>query len=186
MLNDGGTGTFKLKKYIILAIIPLLIFGAHNDLPAAGLADWKYMTHTTIRWRAYDEAAFAEARKTKRPLFVLIYSDTCHWCRKYETEALESPNVRTRLQRDFVPVAVYFDKEPELGRQLGAKLVPTSLILAPEGQKILRFYGVQGAVDLADTLDKTLVLWHRGELVQPDFGSEQTCCPLPGASELRP
>jgi uncharacterized protein YyaL (SSP411 family) len=148
--------------------------------------EWHYLKHTQIRWRVYDQAAFAEARKTNRPLFVFIYSDKCQWCREYETQALEVPFVSQRLERDFIPVAVDFDNNPELGRHLGAKLVPTSLILSPDGEKILRFYGIQGAMDLADTLDKTLALWRRGELAQPDFGEKQTCCPLPGAFDPRP
>jgi len=86
--------------------------------------------------------------------------------------------VRDLLEKQFVPVAVDNDRQKALGRQLGARLVPTSLILAPDGKKLLRFYGVQPAADLADTLAKTLVLWRRGELPQPDFGSADTCCPV--------
>lgn len=167
----------KSKRLKIIALY--VLFTISTIVALSG--EWRYLRHTQIRWYAYDEEAFAEARKTKRPLFVLIFSDACHWCRKYETQALEVPIVRSRLERDFIPVAVDYDEQPELGRRLGAKLVPTSIILAPGGQKILRFHGVQEAEDLADTLDKTLALWHRGELSQPDFGEAQTCCPLPGS-----
>jgi len=110
-------------------------------------------------------------------MFVLIFSDTCHWCRKYETEAIEQLAVRRLIEGRFIPVAVDLDREPAVGRELGAKLVPTTLILAPDGTKLLRFHGVQPATDLADTLEKTLALWRRGESPQPDFGDFETCCP---------
>jgi len=159
-----------------LAIVLVLL--ASSTATAGGIVDWNYHEHTKIAWRSYGTEAFDEARRTGRPLFVLVYSDQCHWCRKYELEALEQPQVRDLLEKQFVPVAVDNDRQKALGRQLGARLVPTSLILAPDGKKLLRFYGVQPAADLADTLAKTLVLWRRGELPQPDFGSADTCCPV--------
>jgi len=159
-----------------LAIVLVLLVS--SIVKAESIEDWNYREHTQIAWRAYGSEAFNEARRSGHPLFVLIYSDQCHWCRKYELEALEQPRVRDLLGKQFVPVAVDNDRQRALGRQLGAKLVPTSLILAPDGKKLLRFYGVQSAADLADTLAKTLVLWRRGELPQPDFGSAETCCPV--------
>jgi len=139
---------------------------------------WSYREHTRIAWHTYTADAFDEARRVNRPLFVLVYSDQCHWCRKYELEALEQPQVRDLLEKKFIPVAVDNDRQKALGKQLGARLVPTTLILAPDGKKLLRFHGVQSAADLADTLEKTLAQRRRGELPRTDFGSAETCCPV--------
>jgi len=161
------------------SLLALTLFaGVWPSAPAAVIEDWNYREHTQIAWRTYGSEAFAEASRTGRPLFVLVYSDLCHWCRKYELEALEQPPVRDLLEKKFIPVAVDNDQQRVLGQRLGAKLVPTTLILAPDGKKLLRFFGVQSAGDLADTLAKTLALWRRGELPQPDFGSAETCCPV--------
>jgi len=152
------------------------LFGA--SAVAGGLTDWRYLAHTQIEWRSYGDAALAEAGKTGRPLFVLLFSDSCRWCRKYETEAIEPSVVRELINDRFVPVAVNVDREPGLARKLGARVVPTTLILSPGGVKLLRFHGVQPAADLADTLQQLLVLWRRGELPEQDFGDIETCCPV--------
>jgi len=168
----------RIAKQIRLVFLAVLLVAALPSAIAQAAEVWNYRQYTKIAWRSYGTAAFDEARRTQRPLFVLIHSDQCGWCRKYEVEALEQPRIRSLLETRFIPVAVDNDREKAIGKKLGAKLVPTSLILAPDGKKLLRFYGVQSAADLADTLQETLVLWRRDELPQPDFGSMETCCPV--------
>jgi len=168
----------RVAPQIRLLLIAILITGTSPAGSAEGIEGWNYREHSKLAWRSYETVAFEEAKRTHKPVFVLIYSDRCHWCRKYEIETLEQPGIRDLLENQFVPVAVDNDRQKDLGRQLGAKLVPTTLILAPDGTKLLRFYGVQSTTDLADTLAKTLALWRRGELPQPDFGSADTCCPV--------
>jgi len=168
----------RLARFIRPAVLLVLAFIIGNIAMADQPTQWRYLDHTAIPWRPYGPPALAQAKNTGRPLFVLIFSDTCHWCRKYETETIEQPAVRRLIEGRFIPVAVDLDREPAVGRELGAKLVPTTLILAPDGTKLLRFHGVQPAADLADTLEKTLALWRRGESAQPDFGDFETCCPV--------
>lgn len=162
-----------------MAVVLLL---AAWPVRAGELTGWHYLEQTRIAWRPYGEAAFAEARRVGKPLFVLVFADWCEWCRKYEVETLETDAIRERLGRDYIPVAVDHTTQRSLAKQLGAKLVPTTLLLTPEGEKLLRFYGVQPAAALADTLDRANVLWKRGEIPQPDFGDIETCCPLEDAT----
>lgn len=136
------------------------------------------MAETKIAWQPYNRAAFEEAQRTERPLFVFVYADWCPWCRQYEIETLETPQMRARLQRDFIPVAVDYDERRNLSRELGVRLVPTTLLLAPDGKKLMRFFGVLSAAELAETLDQVLALWRRGELPALDFGDIDTCCPV--------
>ena len=178
------TGTRGYKKVVSALGLLVLMYGL-LDVPALAKKKWKYMVETSISWRAYGEAAFAEARRTNRPLFVLIFADWCEWCRKYEIEALETPQIRKRLDKDYIPVAVDQVKQPDLARRLGAKLVPTTLLLTPDGKKLSRFYGVTGSDDLADTLDRILALWRQGELPYEEFGDAETCCPLMAPPEGR-
>ena len=120
------------KKYLITIGLIVILYGL-RDMPVHA-KKWKYMAETSISWRAYGEAAFVEARKTNRPLFVLIFADWCEWCRKYEVEAIETAAIRKRSDRDYIPVAVDQVKQPGLARRLGAKLVPTTLLLTPDGK----------------------------------------------------
>lgn len=144
-----------------------------------GLTDWHYMSKTQIDWHSYRQQVFKEAEKENRPLFVLIYADWCEWCKKYEQDALETKPIQQRLSTDYIPVAVDYDKEKALAKSLGARLVPTTLLITPTREKLARLYGHITTQDLSEILDRTLALWRRGEIPENEFGSEETCCPLP-------
>lgn len=156
---------------VVLALILLIPLATHA-------AEWNYREQTKIQWRDYGEATFAEAQKTGKPLYVLVYADWCHWCKKFETETLETGLIRTLLQEKMIPVAVDNVTQPDVGRQLGARLVPTSVILTPDGQRLLRFYGFLSANELDAALRSALFRWRKGELPEEGFGDESTCCPV--------
>ena len=152
----------------------------------AGVTSWTYMDETKLSWRAYGQATFDEAKKRDIPLFVLVYADWCEWCKKLENETLETPKIMKLLQGKYIPVAINYDKQPKLAKQLGAKLVPTMILMTPGNEKLLRFYGFINIEDLSGTLDQTMVAWRKGELPDKEveeFGSVETCCPLVAPKE---
>lgn len=145
---------------------------------SAHAAKWDYLATSTINWMAYGEEAFNLARSDNRPVFVFVYADWCKWCKKYEINTLEKTVIREILTEKWVPVAVNYDDHPDLSRQLGVKLVPTTLLLTPDAKKLQRFFGVVDPQSLAENLDHVISSWQRGELPRSDFGDESTCCPL--------
>lgn len=154
-------------------------------LPQAGWsagadAHWDYVRASALKWSDYDQGVLRQSRELKRPLFVLIYLDTCHWCRKYETETLETSKILQRLRQDYLPVAVDHAKHPAVAQQLGATTVPTTLLLTPDGRRLARFRGFVDARDLADILDANLYRWRKGEIAGEEFGDPGVCCPLDG------
>ncbi len=153
---------------------------------SAPLADWRYMENTDIAWRAYGRGAFREAQRAARALFVLVYADWCEWCHKFETETLETPMIRDRLEEGYLPVAVDYDAQPALAKQLGVRRVPSVVLITPQGEKLARFFGFLGPEDLADTLDGVRSAWRGGGLPKEplqEFGNEETCCPLAAPEE---
>lgn len=162
----------------------LLLFGLLSGKGSVAVADgaspgWNYMTNTKLEWLPYGRPAFKRALDLNKPVFVLVYSDRCSWCEKYEKEVLETERIRMQLKRDFVPVAVDLETQRPLAKQLKAKLVPTTLVLAPDGTKLVRFYGVSSASEISETLDQVLSAWKQGKLpMVDDFGSEERCCPI--------
>jgi thiol:disulfide interchange protein len=156
-----------------------LVFALILFIPLATQAtEWNYREQSKIQWRAYGEAAFAEAKAMNKPLYVLVYANWCHWCKKFETETLETELIRALLQEKMIPVAVDNVIQPKVGQQLGAKLVPTSVILTPAGQRLMRFYGFLNASELDEALRNVLLRWKKGELPAEEFGDESTCCPV--------
>jgi len=162
-------------------IAGLLITSTLRILPAHARAssNWNYMEQTQIDWLPYGQQAFDAATIHKRPLFVFIYADWCGWCQQFEQRTLETGPIRRRLKDDYVPVAIDYEKEKELAKKLGARLVPTTLLLSPQGKKLVRFYGLLKPEELSETLDQTRDMWRRGVLPNEEFGNEETCCPLP-------
>ncbi len=140
---------------------------------------WNYRQQTKINWREYNAAAFGEARKKNKPLYIFIYSDLCSWCRKFETETLEKSSIRKIIENEFIPVVVDQVAQPELARQLGITLVPANILLTPDNKRLLRFYGFLPEQALSDALGKTLASWRKGEIPEEEFGDEKTCCPVP-------
>ena len=80
------------------------------------VGDWSYRAQSAVQWQPYGADVFKRASKTKRPLFVLVYKDDCAWCRKYETESIETAAILKRLRQDYLPVAVDAAKQPFLAQ----------------------------------------------------------------------
>lgn len=154
---------------------------AVRPAPAAVKPDWNYLAISKIPWRNYGAQAYRAAAAGHKPLFVFVFADWCRWCQKLERETLETPRIRKWLTERYVPVAVDYDKQPKLAAALGARLVPTVVLVSPQGEKLLRFFGFLTAEDLEQTLQETLTAWQAGELPEEpirEFGSAETCCPL--------
>lgn len=159
----------------LLLVVTLLVVGV--SISWAG--EWQYREESKIAWRDYNAAAFAEAKISGKPLYVFIYADWCHWCKKFEIETLETDSIRTLLEKETIPVAIDFVKQPDLARRLGTVLVPTNILMTSDGDKLLRFYGFLKPAELSEALHSTLKAWRNGELPAVEFGKESTCCPVP-------
>ena len=53
--------------------------------------------HNPVDWHAWDEEAFAEARRGDKPIFLSIGYSTCHWCHVMERESFEDEKVASFL-----------------------------------------------------------------------------------------
>ncbi|MCG3175567.1 MAG: hypothetical protein MOGMAGMI_00500 [Candidatus Omnitrophica bacterium] len=102
--------------------------------------------HNPVDWRPWGPEAFAEAKRTDRPLFVSIGYSTCHWCHVMERESFEDPAVAEELNRYFVPVKVDREERPDIDHLYMEYVMavnghggwPMSVFVTPEGRP---FYG---------------------------------------------
>ena len=99
-----------------------------------------------VDWWPWGEPAFAEARRSARPIFLSIGYATCHWCHVMEHESFEDAATAMLLNRDFIPVKVDREERPDVDRvymtfvqaTTGAGGWPMSVWLTPE---LRPFYG---------------------------------------------
>ena len=114
------------------------------------------------RWRAAGwvpsfEAGMARAKETGRPAFVYFDAEWCSWCQQYKRETLGRPEVRARLQSEFVAVAVDFDARIDLNQRYGVRGLPFTMVISPEGQVLTRFVGILDAHALLAVLAEVKV-----------------------------
>lgn len=67
-----------------------------------------------VDWWPWGEAAFAEAKKLGKPVFLSIGYTTCHWCHVMEHESFEDEQVAKLINEHFVPVKVDREERPDL------------------------------------------------------------------------
>jgi len=126
-----------MKKLALLAILAMNLFAAE------------------IVWNDTYDQAQAKAKKESKPLMVLITSEQCRWCRKFEATTLQDEDVITKLNTKFVSVHVTRDKS-NYPKNLTAKMVPMHYFLNGEGKVIYSIPGYWPADDYQSILDDAL------------------------------
>jgi hypothetical protein len=95
-----------------------------------------------VHWWAWGEAAFAESRRTNRPILLSIGYAACHWCHVMAHESFESDETAALMNRLYVNVKVDREERPDvdqvyqhalalLGEQGGW---PLTMFLTPAGE----------------------------------------------------
>ena len=130
---------------VLLGLLSLLL-GA-SDAAAFAREAWE-----REGWITEFDTGLQRARATRTPAFVYFDAQWCSWCQQYKRDSLDQPVVRTALARDFIRIAVDSDARPDLMRRFGAKGLPFSVVLAPDGAVLKHFVGVMPPRDLVDLL----------------------------------
>ena len=70
--------------------------------------------HNPVSWWPWGEEAFAEARRTGRPVFLSVGYSTCHWCHVMERESFEDEEIARVLNERYVPIKVDREERPDV------------------------------------------------------------------------
>jgi len=108
-----------------------------------------------IAWSDTYEQAQAKAKKESKPLLVLITSEQCRWCRKFEATTLQDEDIISKLNSKFVTVHVTRDKSV-YPKSLSAKMVPMNYFLDSNGKVIYSMPGYWPVDDYQSILDDAL------------------------------
>jgi thioredoxin-related protein len=113
-----------------------------------------------IAWSDSYEQAQAKAKKESKPLLVLITSEQCRWCRKFEATTLQDEDVISKLNSKFVTVHVTRDKSV-YPKSLSAKMVPMNYFLDSNGKVIYSMPGYWPTEDYQSILDDALLKYKK-------------------------
>lgn len=93
-----------------------------------------------IHWQPWDEAAFDQARREDKPVFLSVGYSACHWCHVMERESFENQSVARALNENFVSIKVDREERPDVDEVYMAAVQlatgrggwPMSLFLTPD------------------------------------------------------
>ena len=135
-----------------------------------------------VDWYPWGEEAFAEARRSDRPLFVSIGYSSCHWCHVMERESFEDEATAAILNEHFVSVKVDREERPDVDDVYMAAVQamgnrggwPLSAFLFPDGRPFFggTYFppdGKGGRPGFGSLLLRIAEAWrtHRGDLEKP-------------------
>ena len=102
--------------------------------------------HNPVDWFAWNEEAFAKARRENKPIFLSIGYSTCHWCHVMERESFEDEKIGAYLNEHFVSIKVDREERPDVDKiymtfvqsTTGSGGWPMNVFLTPD---LKPFYG---------------------------------------------
>jgi uncharacterized protein len=95
-----------------------------------------------VHWRAWGDAALAEARATNKPILLSVGYAACHWCHVMAHESFEDPATAALMNELFVNIKVDREERPDLDAIYQTALAlmgeqggwPLTMFLTPEGE----------------------------------------------------
>ena len=95
-----------------------------------------------VAWRAWGEAAFAEARRDGKPVLLSVGYAACHWCHVMAHESFENPAIAGLMNQLYVNIKVDREERPDVDSIYQAALAllgeqggwPLTMFLTPEGE----------------------------------------------------
>jgi uncharacterized protein YyaL (SSP411 family) len=117
-----------LLRHCLTALLVLLLLNAPAEAetptspPATG--GWRLANESSpylrlhadnpVAWYPWGEAAFAQARRENKPVFISIGYFTCHWCHVMARESFSDPDIARLLNAHFIAIKVDREQRPDV------------------------------------------------------------------------
>lgn len=139
------------KSLIIVGIIVLVAIAAYAVLGSQSQQNVEIQS-SDINWYTDLNQALGEAQESNKPLFIDFYTVWCSSCQQIDKNTLSDPQVKEKLSRDYIPVKIDIDKNPQLASNYKIYGIPTLVILNPDGSEIKRHEGYIDPQELLNQL----------------------------------
>ena len=96
-----------------------------------------------IDWPNDYNQALKDAKKEHKLVYVFITSDTCKWCRKFESTTLQDKAIQKRLYKEFVTVHLSRDRHT-VPKQFQTAPVPRHYFTDTNGKILYSSLGHRG------------------------------------------
>jgi len=102
---------------------------------------------TGIAWHSEPEAAFSQAQRQQRFVFLYLEARWCHWCHVMQQQTFADATVRRELARHYVALKVDHDANPLLANRYRDYGWPALIFLAADGREIVKRAGYIAPAD---------------------------------------
>lgn len=89
-----------------------------------------------IKWRDWDEDAFAAARNENKPVLLTLGATWCHWCHVMDQNAYSDERVIGLVNSRFIPVRVDVDQRPDISLRYNQGGFPSVAFITGAGELI--------------------------------------------------
>ena len=112
------------------------------------------------QWSNDYEVALKKAQKEHKSVYMLITSESCKWCQKFENTTLANEGVMQKLGAKYVLLHINRDKD-SLPKKYKSKRVPRHYFITPKGEVIYTFLGYWDVQDFSSFIDDVDVEYKR-------------------------
>ena len=159
------TGPSLLTSFRLLAVLVItMTMGAAPVLGQAPASEMPTNLAPQIEWPSFNDA-FEAAKKSKKIVLIDVWSATCSWCRKQQTEVYTQPDLQKFIFENFELGRLNLDVTDDtlsfrgytlssqmLAGGLGATGTPTTVFMETDGGYITRLQGFHAYEDFYDVL----------------------------------
>ena len=138
------------RETIVWTVVIVVLLAAQWPMIKGRYYRWSGATPpaSAITWHTDAEAAFAEARRTGRPVLVDFAADWCPPCITMKHDVWPDPRVVAAVRDGYVPLLVDIDRQPALADRYRVSGIPTVKVLDENGA-VLREASFLGASGMA-------------------------------------
>ncbi|TFH64481.1 MAG: thioredoxin domain-containing protein [Candidatus Zixiibacteriota bacterium] len=108
-----------------------------SEPTAAGLVAYTSAhADSKIKWRNWDDAAFADAQKSDKLVFLFLTQPWCAPCEEMETQALDNDKIAAQINQDYLPIKINAERYPNLYDRYHLPGYPSSVVMTPDARVI--------------------------------------------------
>lgn len=106
------------------------------------------IANADVGWHTYSKAVFQQAQASKKLILIYGYSPHCKYCTMMNSGTFKDARVINRINIRYIPVKVNTTVETETANYYGMFIVPTMVIVQPDGRIMEAIYGYHDADEL--------------------------------------
>ena len=137
-----------LRKWTLRSAVSLLI-------AAVVLVTASSVSAESLKWSKDMKTAWKTAKEKEQPLLLFVSSANCAYCQRMKKQTLQDESIVKQVSEGFIAVKVDAKEDPELLKKLRVRLLPTTVILKPNGAVVESIRGFQTAEQLRKRLLST-------------------------------